>query len=474
MKIFTVSELGSEIKKHMEARFRNLSVQGEISNYKPHSSGHSYFTLKDKDAQISAILFKGSGRGLSRMPRDGDRIVAVGEITVYPPRGEYRFIVREIRYVGVGELLAELRARKEKLQALGYFAKERKKTLPPFPSVIGVITSPTGAVIQDILNVLQRRHAGFQLLLYPVKVQGEGAKEEIATAIDECNRYRLADVLIVARGGGSLEDLLPFNEELVAEAIFRSTIPVISAVGHETDFSISDFVADVRAPTPSAAAEIVLGEKRARLEFLQKADKTINQALKRILFDRKKRMDGIKKQAVIVSPYLLVSRKLEMFDEQKQKILFSFRAFFEKKHLSLLALDKQKQASDPRYKLRIFKEQLRKAEKGLVIAVRQFLRNQNEKFDEKELRKRLKEGWLRNTERKISDFRRAISLLQAMNPKNLFTKGYCILFSENKDSVILSSRQVRKGQSLTVVLQDGTLKTNVEEIFYDNGRNDRL
>ena len=222
MKILSVSELTQEIKRQLETNFRSISVKGEISNLKVQTSGHIYFTLKDKDAQISAVLFKGSTKSLSRLPKEGDQIVALGELTVYSPRGSYQLLVRELQYQGVGELLTQLHERKNRLQALGYFAKERKKKLPSFPKTIGVITSPTGAVIQDILHILQRRHSGFHLILCPVKVQGEGAKEEIAKAIYDFNRYKLADVLIVGRGGGSLEDLWAFNEEIVIEAIFRS------------------------------------------------------------------------------------------------------------------------------------------------------------------------------------------------------------------------------------------------------------
>ncbi|MES2121396.1 MAG: exodeoxyribonuclease VII large subunit, partial [Chlamydiota bacterium] len=237
--ILSVSELTNEIKKQIESRFPAVAVKGEISNLKEQSSGHIYFTLKDAGAQLSAVLFRGNARELSRLPKNGDQVVLRGEISLYTPRGQYQMIVRNLEYAGVGELLLKLHAMKAKLQGLGWFDASRKRPLPRFPKTIGVVTSPTGAVIQDIVQVLSRRNAGVHLILHPVKVQGEGAAEEIARAIEEFNRFHLADLLIVGRGGGSLEDLWAFNEECVARAIFQSKIPVISAVGHETDFSIA-------------------------------------------------------------------------------------------------------------------------------------------------------------------------------------------------------------------------------------------
>jgi exodeoxyribonuclease VII large subunit len=263
MKALSVTELTSQIKQQLETGFSSIYVKGEISNIKLQASGHYYFTLKDAGSQISCVLFKGHTKALSRAPKEGDQVVVQGDISVYAPRGNYQLLVKTIEYVGIGTLLMQLHMLKEKLQAEGLFDKSRKKLLPRFPKIIGVITSPTGAVIQDILTVLERRSSGMHLILNPVKVQGEGSAEEIARAIDDCNRYAICDVLIVGRGGGSLEDLWAFNEEIVVRAIARSQIPIISAVGHETDVSLSDFVADVRAPTPSAAAEICTAEKRS-------------------------------------------------------------------------------------------------------------------------------------------------------------------------------------------------------------------
>ncbi|MBA3604330.1 MAG: exodeoxyribonuclease VII large subunit, partial [Parachlamydiaceae bacterium] len=259
--VLTVTQITHAIKQSLESSFRHVWLQGEISNFKAQGSGHLYFSLKDQGAQIGAVMFRSEAAAIKIPPKDGAQVIIRGEINVYPQSGKYQIVVRELRYVGLGELLVKLEELKAKLYAKGWFNPQLKKPLPKFPKTIGVVTSPTGAVIQDILNVLQRRYPGFHLILNPVRVQGEGAAAEIALAINQFNRYALADVLIVGRGGGSIEDLWAFNEEIVAEAIFNSKIPIISAVGHETDVCLTDFVADARAPTPSAAATMVIADK---------------------------------------------------------------------------------------------------------------------------------------------------------------------------------------------------------------------
>ncbi|MCB1083226.1 MAG: exodeoxyribonuclease VII large subunit, partial [Simkania sp.] len=221
----SVTELTQAIKHQLESNFTALSVKGEVTNLRLQASGHYYFSLKDENAQISAVLFQGNARFAKHLPKMGDQVLIKGEINVYAPRGTYQIIVREIEHAGLGELLLKFHALKAKLEKMGWFDPAKKKPLPTYPKTIGVVTSPTGAVIQDILNVLKRRFPNFHLILNPVKVQGAGAAEEIAQAIDDFNRFGLADILIIGRGGGSLEDLWAFNEECVAAAIFRSKIP---------------------------------------------------------------------------------------------------------------------------------------------------------------------------------------------------------------------------------------------------------
>lgn len=257
-RVYSVGELTREIKYALEEGFPPLWVEGEISNFKRHSSGHFYFSLKDLDAHISCVMWRGKTQFLPFELIDGMKIIVFGNISVYERQGRYQIIVHRIKPVGVGDLQAAFEVLKQRLKEEGLFNPEHKKTLPSFPMKIGIVTSPTGAAIRDIVSIIERRFPAVQLILSPVKVQGDGASEEIVKGIKQFNDYSDVNVIIVGRGGGSVEDLWAFNEENVARAIFESKIPIISAVGHEIDFAISDFVADVRAATPSAAAELVV------------------------------------------------------------------------------------------------------------------------------------------------------------------------------------------------------------------------
>ena len=268
----TVSQLVELIREVVEDNFVRVAVEGEVSNLAMPASGHWYFTLKDSRAQLRAVMFRGRNRLLDAPLKDGEQVVCRGALSLYSARGELQLIVDELVAAGVGNLQQAFRELKERLAAEGLFDPSLKQPLPLFPRKVGIVTSPNGAVIHDILNVLRRRASGLQLLLCPVKVQGAGAAEEIAAAVDRLNRHGACDVMIVGRGGGSLEDLWAFNEEVVARAITSSKIPVISAVGHPVDVTIADLVADLRAPTPSAAAELVVKsrlELEAHLDHLQ-------------------------------------------------------------------------------------------------------------------------------------------------------------------------------------------------------------
>jgi exodeoxyribonuclease VII large subunit len=271
--VYTVSEITQNIKRVISEQFPTVWIEGEISGYKRHSSGHHYFSLKDSGAQIACAMWRSSAQRLSFQPGDGMNVQAWGNLEVYEPQGRYQLIVIQLRLAGVGQLQQAFEALVKKLRAEGLFELERKRPLPAFPERIGIVTSADGAALHDMRIVAARRWPAAKLVLAPVRVQGTGAAEEIAAAIDAINRKREADVIIVGRGGGSLEDLWAFNEELVARAIFRSQIPVVSAVGHEVDVTVADFVADVRAPTPSAAMEMILPDREevaARLTDLKR------------------------------------------------------------------------------------------------------------------------------------------------------------------------------------------------------------
>ncbi len=254
-KVYTVGELTRQIKDLIEESFPPLWVEGEISNFVHHGSGHMYFSLKDQEAVLRAVFFRQYNSRLLFRPENGMQVLARGTLTVYEPSGQYQLVVSELRPSGTGALQLAFEQLKARLEARGFFDEERKRPVPSFPEVVGVVTSPTGAAVRDIISVIARRCPPIEIVLYPVRVQGEGAAAEIAEGIRAFGRWGGADVLIVARGGGSLEDLWAFNEEEVAEAIYHSRVPVISGVGHQTDFTIADFTADLRAPTPSAAAQ---------------------------------------------------------------------------------------------------------------------------------------------------------------------------------------------------------------------------
>ncbi|MCR4579937.1 MAG: exodeoxyribonuclease VII large subunit [Treponema sp.] len=256
--VFTVSQITDLIKEILESSFRTIIIEGEISNWRPSGAGHIYFTLKDNISQIKAVIFRGAAYKLNFRPKDGDKVRCTGSLSVYAPQGNYQIIVNSMELAGIGNILQMLEERKRKLAAEGLFDEARKKPLPLMPKTIGVVTSPTGAAIRDILNVAKRRNPSVNITVLPAIVQGEGAAATIIKMIELANFYDLCDVLIVGRGGGSLEDLLPFSEEGLVRSVAASHIPVISAVGHEIDWALCDYAADRRAPTPSAAAEMAI------------------------------------------------------------------------------------------------------------------------------------------------------------------------------------------------------------------------
>jgi len=277
--VFSVGELSRHIRNALEKNFSDIWVEGEISNFTAHSSGHFYFSIKDSRSQLKCVMFRHANKNLKFRLEDGLQIITHGAVSVYEKRGDYQLIIDIVEPRGRGALQLAFEQLKEKLGKEGLFNPEIKKKIPLLPGIIGIVTSPTGAAIKDILNVLERRFSSVNVLINPVRVQGEGAGEEIARAITELDTLTNADVIIVARGGGSIEDLWAFNEETVARSIFRCSIPVISAVGHEIDYTISDFAADLRAPTPSAAAELVIAEREKLIERVRVFENSIIQSM---------------------------------------------------------------------------------------------------------------------------------------------------------------------------------------------------
>lgn len=339
--ILTVSDVNKRIKVLVsrDGVLSGLWVKGEISNFKNHYSGHYYFTLKDEKAVLRCVMFRSNTSSLAFVPRDGMKVLIRGYISVFERDGQYQLYAEEIQPDGVGALYVAFEMLKKKLQAEGLFSESRKKKLPYLPGAIGVVTSSTGAVIRDIINVLSRRFYNVKIKLYPVQVQGEQAAGQIAAAVRRLNELGNVDVIIVARGGGSLEELWAFNEEIVARSIFESRIPVISAVGHETDFTISDFVADMRAPTPSAAAELAMPERAVvenRLDNLKM--RLRNAAVKRTSMERlalKRMIESV----AFKQPYNKIYQERMLLDVQKRYMLNALAALKAEygKRLSLLA-----------------------------------------------------------------------------------------------------------------------------------------
>lgn len=326
--VFTISELTRQIKLSLETGFSRVTVMGEISNLNRHSSGHIYFTLKDEGAALSAVLWRSRVGSLTFTPDNGMKVVVQGAITVYPPRGNYQIDVHTMQPLGIGELQLAFERLKQRLMEEGLFDEGRKKPIPSYPGRIGIVTSPTGAALQDIINIISRRYPAVELILAPVRVQGMGAAEEIAGAIAMMNEFRKVDVMIVGRGGGSLEDLWPFNEEIVARAIAASQIPVVSAVGHEVDFSISDFVADLRAATPSAAAEIVVPDRRTILETLQNYSYTINDGVQALINDLREHITQLIGSYVFNRPVDVLREYSQRHDELERRLHTTFSNAF--------------------------------------------------------------------------------------------------------------------------------------------------
>ncbi len=308
--VYTVSQLTGLIKTTLQEAFPCVQLKGEISNFKANSTGHLYFSLKDSGAQISAVMFRGQAARLSFRPKDGMLVQAKGKISVYEAQGRYQIIIDSMTQAGLGDIMEMIEERKRRLAAEGLFDDRRKRPLPPYPATVGVVTSPTGAALRDILNIAGRRNDKVNVVVLPAQVQGEGAAETIIRMIRTADQYKLCDVLIIGRGGGSLEDLLPFSDEGVVRAIAACSIPTISAVGHEIDWALSDFAADKRAPTPSAAAELAVPERQAIEDSIREARESLHEAISARLRTERLKLKGFSREGMelqfrmIEQPYL--------------------------------------------------------------------------------------------------------------------------------------------------------------------------
>ncbi|MDX6765153.1 MAG: exodeoxyribonuclease VII large subunit [Candidatus Methylacidiphilales bacterium] len=363
----SVSELTESVRALLESGIGTVRVQGEISNLRRQPSGHMYFTLKDAQSQIRAVFFRGDARSLRFQPKDGDQVVAGGEITVYVPRGEYQIRVTSLQPVGRGSLQERFEALKLKLREEGLFEEARKRPLPEFPRTVAIVTSASGAAVRDFINVLQRRCPRIRIQVYGVRVQGEGAHREIIDALEAIGRAARADIAVVARGGGSLEDLWEFNEEALARAVAACPVPVISGVGHETDFTICDFVADLRAPTPSAAAELLSRADADWFDDLADLREGMDRALQQRLDDEHTRLDAFRNHYVFREPVRLVHQWSQRMDEHRDRLRTALLTQHRQRSGRLAGLRQTWQVLDPLQKIARWREVLASREHQLRL-----------------------------------------------------------------------------------------------------------
>lgn len=437
----SVHALTKYIKRKFDAdpHLRDIHVRGEISNFKQHSSGHMYFTLKDEKARILAVMFSSHSRTMKFVPENGMKVIVKGEITVYESSGQYQIYIKEMQPDGIGELFLAFEQLKQKLGAEGLFAPEAKKGLPSFPRTVGVITSPTGAAIRDIITTIKRRYPIATILVFPALVQGENAAPSIANAIYKANSMKQIDVLIVGRGGGSIEELWAFNEEQVARAIFASKIPIISAVGHETDFTIADFVADLRAPTPTGAAELAVPHIEELMDRVLQRQRRLIRAMQEKFRFEKERLTRVEKSYALRYPERLYEQKLEQVDKLTEMLVRGTTRMYSKKTDQHAQLYKRLRLNHPREALDDAKKQFERTHKDMERAMKQILAM------------------------KQTDFERIISTLQALSPLKIMERGYSLAYTEN-NRLIKSVDQVKVSQQVQIQLTDGSLFCKVENI----------
>jgi exodeoxyribonuclease VII large subunit len=438
--ILTVSEVSERIKIVLEDTFFDIWVEGEISNLRTPSSGHSYLTLKDEQSQIRAVLFKMQRRYLRFDPKDGMLVIARGRISLYEPRGEYQLVIDYMEPKGIGALQIAFEQLKARLAQAGLFDPARKRPLPVLPRCIGIVTSPTGAVIRDMLQILRRRFTNLHVCVYPARVQGDGAAEEIAQGIEALNRYPGIEVIVVARGGGSLEDLWAFNEETVVRAIYASKIPVISAVGHEIDYTISDFVADVRAPTPSAAAELVIRTKLELHAEVQMMTQRLQRAIQHRLETLRARLEACQQRRVLTDPWAPLRTMQQRLDELNVRLARSIRG---RLRLSQGALERGEAAIthlSPLMMVGLLRQRVTTLEQRSIAAQGGHVRRGREELE------------------------RLTATLQALSPLAVLARGYSICRHQPDGQVIREAHTVAPGMHVDIMLWQGSLACTVEAV----------
>ena len=448
-KVLTVAELTTQVKRLLEKQVGQVWVTGEVANFRAQSSGHAYFTLKDADSQLNCVLFRNDARETRGMLEDGRRVVLQGDLTVYEPRGQYQLRVTAVELQGVGPLQAAFEKLKQKLNAEGLFAAGRKRPLPLYPRRVGVVTSPTGAALQDVLHVVRRRDPSLELVLVPCRVQGQGAGEEIAAAIRLLNEFAAGnaalDLILVTRGGGSLEDLWAFNEEVVARAIFESALPVVSAVGHEIDFTISDFVADLRAATPSAAAEVITEGIFSSKEFLATAGELMRESVARRLGDHEYEVAQLRLRLARLHPRRKVDEWLQRLDDLRDGLLRCVKQAARERRVGWRNARERLLRVRPASLVKERRDSLVRQVRALREQARQQLLKRRNHFSMLEARLRL------------------------LGPEQVLARGYSITMSDDSGRVIRDAGEVKAGQRLRTRLKSGAIRS----IATDGARNQR-
>lgn len=440
----SVRALTKYIKKKFDADpyLRNVYVKGEISNFIHHTSGHLYFTLKDERAQISMMMNRFDVRNLKFQPENGMSVLIIGDISVYEAHGKYQLYVKSMQPDGIGELYLAFEQLKKKLAAEGLFKEQWKQPIPTFPKKIGIITASTGAVIRDIHTTIKRRYPLVQLKLFPVAVQGERAVPEIVQAIERANLNPDLDVLIVGRGGGSIEDLWAFNEEAVARAIFSSKLPVISAVGHETDTTIADFVADLRAPTPTAAAEIAVPSRLELLDKVQRMQRTLQQMYQFKMNESKKRLQTLQHSYPLQYPERLYRPFIERLAEVESRFERSTKQLLTNYGNELEYLTRRLEQQSPAQAIRVQDKELNALRNRLQYSTKQQYKHHEQRF--------------------VSTIR----MLSSLNPLQVMERGFAIVYQDGE--VQSSINQIEVGQPIHIQLQDGKVQATVQAIEKEN------
>jgi exodeoxyribonuclease VII large subunit len=435
-RVYGVSELNARIQQLFDAQFRGVWVTGEISGCKQASSGHYYFNLKDGESQLKCVLFRGSARFLKFRPQDGLAVAARGSVEIYQERGDYQLVVELLEPRGAGALQLAFEQLKARLAAEGLFEPARKKRLPTLPLRIGIVTSPTGAVIRDIIQVLDRRFSGLHIRVYPSLVQGEGAAEQIVRGIMYFSDGGWAQALILARGGGGLDDLWAFNEEAVARAIAGCRVPVISGVGHETDFTIADFVADLRAPTPSAAAEMVIPTKQSLMEQLATAEKHLVQGVRYrlALYSKAWREQGLARSQTVLHRY--INRRMQQLDDLETRLRELKRENFALKKQMVEALLRRLHATDVRLHLGRAKESLERADRRMTELVQRELNGAGRRFET------------------------AQANLKQLSPVEVLSRGYAIV-SRPDGAVLRSASATAAGEAVRIRFHQGSAQATI-------------